>query len=165
VNTHTPRKAAGLFCLFVSLAAIAAAAVDGKIESLGNNTYTATRQAKNAFNRDIDALKAAAMDDANKYCREHGKEIKVLSAVTDKPWFSTGYANAKIVFKALDAGDPELTRVPEPVGAAAGAANLAVAPAGDLYTEILKLDDLRKRGLLSDKEFEAQKKKLLKHSR
>ena len=37
--------------------------------------------------------------------------------------------------------------------------------AGDLYTEILKLDDLRKRGLLTDKEFEQQKKKLLKKSK
>lgn len=31
----------------------------------------------------------------------------------------------------------------------------------DLYTELMKLDDLRKRGLLSDQEFEAQKAKLL----
>jgi len=31
----------------------------------------------------------------------------------------------------------------------------------DLYAELLKLDDLRKRGLLTDAEFEAQKKKLL----
>jgi len=30
----------------------------------------------------------------------------------------------------------------------------------DLYTELLKLDDLHKRGILSDQEFEAQKKKL-----
>jgi hypothetical protein len=35
------------------------------------------------------------------------------------------------------------------------------APAKDLYTEILKLDELRKRGLLTDAEFDAQKKKLL----
>ena len=31
----------------------------------------------------------------------------------------------------------------------------------DLYTEIMKLDDLRKKGLISDAEFEAQKQKLL----
>jgi hypothetical protein len=35
------------------------------------------------------------------------------------------------------------------------------APAKDLYSEILKLDELRKRGLLTDAEFDAQKKKLL----
>ena len=31
----------------------------------------------------------------------------------------------------------------------------------DLYTELLKLDDLRKRGILTEEEFQAQKKKLL----
>lgn len=32
---------------------------------------------------------------------------------------------------------------------------------GDIYTEILKLDDLRNRGLLTDQEFESEKRKLL----
>ena len=31
----------------------------------------------------------------------------------------------------------------------------------DMYAELLKLDDLRKRGILTDTEFDAQKKKLL----
>lgn len=31
----------------------------------------------------------------------------------------------------------------------------------DVYTKILKLDDLRKRGLITDEEFDAEKKKLL----
>jgi len=30
-----------------------------------------------------------------------------------------------------------------------------------LYSELLKLEDLKKRGLLNDAEFDAQKKKLL----
>lgn len=35
----------------------------------------------------------------------------------------------------------------------------------DLYAELTKLDDLRKRGLLTDAEFDAQKKKLLEKQR
>ncbi len=31
----------------------------------------------------------------------------------------------------------------------------------DIYTELVKLDDLRKKGLLSEAEFEAQKQRLL----
>ena len=31
----------------------------------------------------------------------------------------------------------------------------------DLYSELMKLDDLRNKGILTDEEFEAQKKKLL----
>ncbi|GAB3377076.1 hypothetical protein GCM10027431_32560 [Lysobacter rhizosphaerae] len=37
----------------------------------------------------------------------------------------------------------------------------ATAPKPDLYTELLKLDDLRKRGLLTDAEFEAAKHRAL----
>jgi len=33
--------------------------------------------------------------------------------------------------------------------------------AGDLYAELTKLDDLRKRGLITDAEYEAEKKKAL----
>lgn len=32
----------------------------------------------------------------------------------------------------------------------------------DVYTELLKLDDLRKRGIITDAEFEDQKAKILK---
>jgi hypothetical protein len=32
---------------------------------------------------------------------------------------------------------------------------------GDLYSEMLKLDDLKKRGLITDDEFQMQKRKLL----
>lgn len=35
------------------------------------------------------------------------------------------------------------------------------APAKDLHSELLKLDELRSKGLLSEAEFDAQKKKLL----
>ena len=35
----------------------------------------------------------------------------------------------------------------------------------DLYTELTKLDDLRKKGILSGAEFDAEKKKLLEQSR
>ena len=36
-----------------------------------------------------------------------------------------------------------------------------VDSSGDLYTELMKLSELRKQGILTDAEFEAQKKKLL----
>lgn len=89
---------------------------------------------------------------------------------SDRPHFGGGFASAKIVFKALDAGDPALTAVEPPPGANGSqsvASPTGVLPtyAGDLYSEMLKLDDLRKRGLLTDKEFEQQKKKLLKKSK
>ncbi|WP_254461228.1 SHOCT domain-containing protein [Xanthomonas sacchari] len=46
-----------------------------------------------------------------------------------------------------------------PAAASAPAHTLGAQP--DLYAELLKLDDLRKKGLLTDAEFQAQKAKLL----
>ena len=33
----------------------------------------------------------------------------------------------------------------------------------DLYAQLTKLDDLRKKGILTDEEFQAEKKKILSH--
>lgn len=129
---------------------------------MGDNTFAITRKASTAFNRDTDALKAEAQEDAAKYCANEGKQLKVLSLTADKPMIGLGYASAKIVFKALDAGDPELTRS---VGVAAAAATVErISPTGDLYNDLLKLDDLRKRGILTDEEFQSEKKKVLARS-
>ena len=39
--------------------------------------------------------------------------------------------------------------------------NTGSGKSSDVYTELLKLDDLRKRGIITDVEFQAQKAKLL----
>jgi putative oligomerization/nucleic acid binding protein len=137
--------------------------------SLGNNTYSITCEASNAFQRDVDKLKAEATDAANNFCAQQGKQMKQLSLTGKLPFFSTGYAKAKIVFMALNPGDPELTMPVTPEGTIAPAAVMAPAPlprlsTDELYSELVKLDDLRKKGILSDDEFQAEKKKLLSRS-
>ncbi|MRG98969.1 hypothetical protein GIY21_01520 [Xanthomonas sontii] len=50
-------------------------------------------------------------------------------------------------------------RAPSPV--TTGTPTSAPSAPPDLYAELLKLDDLRKKGLLTEAEFQAQKAKLL----
>jgi hypothetical protein len=153
---------------------IVALASTTKVETVSDNTYAITRTATTGFDRDVDKLKQEAQADAAKYCSDKGKTLKVVMVTSERPHFGGGYAWAKIAFQALDANDPRLTApvaAPSAIGGAAPVTDSAAGPAplptqaGDLYTEILKLDDLRKRGLLTDKEFESEKKKLLKHSK
>jgi len=150
------------------------AASVSKVESMGDNTFAITRTATSGFNRDVRKFRQEAEQDAVQYCTSRGKVMKMVAVTTDRPHFGGGFASARVIFRALDAGDPALavTETTAQVTPAAGAGLSVAAPAGglptyagDLYTEILKLDDLRKRGLLSDKEFEQQKKKLLKKSK
>lgn len=157
--------------LFLALSPGLGAASVSTMESMGDNTFAITRTATSGFDRDVRKFRQEAEQDAAKYCTSQGKVLKVVAVTSDRPHFGGGFASARIIFRALDAGDPALTAVDTPVPAAGTGQSVAtptgVLPtyAGDLYSEILKLDDLRKRGLLSDKEFEQQKRKLLKKSK
>ncbi|HEY1792129.1 MAG TPA: SHOCT domain-containing protein [Opitutaceae bacterium] len=133
--------------------------------SLGNNTYSIRREAGTAFMRDVDKLKEQCTDAATKFCASQGRQLKVLSLEGKAPTFGTGYAYAKIVFKALNPGDLELT---EPVAMPGQPAAPVYAQrhltTDELYDQLTKLDDLRKKGILTDEEFQAQKKKLLERA-
>jgi predicted component of type VI protein secretion system len=149
-----------------------------EIVSLGHETYALTRWANNGFTRNTEKLKTQALEDAAAYCAKLHKELKVLDTTTTKPFVPlTGFAHAKVVFKALDANDPELhAPVPASVPDAAVAASapaaappVAVEPpprseTDALYRDLMELDELRKRGLLTEEEFQAKRKKLVEKS-
>jgi hypothetical protein len=135
--------------------------VAADVVPIGNNTFSITRKATNAFSRDTDKLKAAVQQDAAQYCAAQGKQLKVVDLTAEKPFFSTGYASATIVFKALNPGEVEQ------LNSAPAALENGERPGGtgDLYNDLLKLDDLRKKGILTDEEFQAEKKKVLNRSK
>jgi len=193
--------------------ALVGCATTPRVVSLGDNTYSVTREAGNVFSRDTEALTAKAKEDAARFCAAQGKQLKVVDVMVEKPFPTTGYAKAKIVFQPVDAGNAGLASAPTPVAvnekpAAAevaerpapievtekaapveatekpapaavsekpAAAEVAAQPApaainekaavDDLYTELTKLDDLRKRGILTEEEFQAEKKKVLSRSK
>lgn len=137
------------------------------VVSMGDNTYAITREAGTTFSRDTEALKAQAKEDAAKFCATQGKQLQVVDILVHKPLITMGYVQAKIIFKAVDARNPSLTSEPAPVAVGEKPTPVVVSekPAtGDLYTELIKLDDLRKRGILTEEEFQAEKKKVLSRS-
>jgi len=158
---------------FLGLSAAAWAASIATMTPQGDNTFVATREAKTTFDRDVEKLKAEALDDANKLASSQGKEIKIISVVVKKPWYVTGFPSAKVTFRVLPHGDPELAApataplalAPVPAGTPTVGGSGSTATNDDLYTALLKLDDLRKRGILTEKEFEQEKKKVLDRSR
>jgi len=138
-----------------------------EIVSLGHDTFALTRWAGNGFSRNTEKLKAQALEDAAAYCAGLHKELKVINTTTAKTVPLMGFAHAKVVFKALDANDPELhASVPAsaPGEVAAPVAIENPAPRSEtnaLYRDLLELDDLRKRGLLTEEEFQAKRKRLV----
>lgn len=126
---------------------------------MGNNTFSITQTATNGFRRDTEKLEADVKADAEKYCAAQGKQLKVVDLTSKMPFFATGYASAKIVFQALTAAEIEQ--------AAAVAPAEAARPSGtvNLYSDLIKLDELRQKGILTDDEFQAEKKKILARSK
>jgi len=153
-------------CFLVALTGRASTPPDlGDIVPMGNDTYSITREARSAFTRDADKLKSEASDSAAKYCAAQGKQLKVISLTENVPTFGMGYAKAKIIFQALDAGDARLSTELAAVQAQVPVTLVVRPPSTDeLYNDLLKLDELRKKGILTDDEFQAEKKKLLSRS-
>ncbi len=160
-------------CLALTLGLVAVtcrADQNPEIVSLGHDTYSLTRWANNGFTRNTEKLKAQALEDAAAYCARLHKELKVISTTTAKTVPLMGFSHAKVVFKALDANDPELHAPAAEFtpGTVAPAAVENAAPRSEtnaLYRDLLELDDLRKRGLLTEEEFQAKRKQLVEKSR
>ena len=160
MKTNTPGKFfSPLLICFALLCSAAKASVAPSVVPLGDNTFSITRQAGTAFTRDTDKLKSQVQEDAAKYCADQGKQLRVVALTAEKPLISLGYISARIVFKAVTPGEPE--PVAPTMATVTGGAS---TPTGDLYSDLIKLDDLHKKGILTDKEFEAEKKKVLKRS-
>jgi hypothetical protein len=165
-----------LAAAFASLALMGCASNSG-IVPMGNNTYMVTRQAATGFSGS-GTLKADALHEAAKFCADQGKELKVVAITEAKPpYILANFPKAEVVFKALNAGDPELKsdsgidpsgiqiKVGErPPTQPAIDINEKQATANDLYIKLTQLDDLHKKGILTDAEFDAEKKKILNSS-
>jgi hypothetical protein len=160
--------------LMLSSAARASGDGGARIVDLGDNTFSSTYEATTTFNRDVDKLAEMATHAAREFCAGKGREAKIVSITVDKPWMTLGIPKATVVFRALERGDPALS---EPVPAAVvrkgmkgnketeRAVAAAAASNDDLYRALLNLDDLRKKGILTEEEFQAEKKKVLARSK
>ena len=140
---------------------LAAAPAPVEVVPMGDNTFSITRKATNAFSRDTERLKELAKADAATYCAGQGKQLKVVSLTAEKPFFSTGYASARIVFKALTPGEIEAAAA----APASGAYIEKPMTTEEMYNDLMKLDELRKKGILTDDEFQAEKRKILNRSK
>jgi hypothetical protein len=156
---QTPLGRLWLLLLFI----VAHPAQAGEITSVtpqADGSYRISAKATHKFTRNTRKLKDEAQAAAAAFCAKEGKQLKVLSVIEDKNQYLVGdFAQITLTFRALTGNDPELAPAAAPAAA-------AVAPpkpmtADELQAELTKLDDMRKKGLITDAEFEALKQKVL----
>jgi hypothetical protein len=147
---------------------LAGCASNSGVITIGQDTFMVSRQAATGFSGS-GTLKAEALQEASQYCTKLGKSLQVVSTNEASPPYILGnFPKAEIQFMCLDAKDAELNR-PKLRKEADSVIEIkkeihtkdeSIKP-NDVYAELIKLDDLRKKGIITDAEFDVQKKNLL----
>ena len=152
-----------LLALFLALSALTARAETiSQVTSLGSDTYAVTATATHKFTRNTDKLKAAGIEAATQFCAKEGKQFQLVSAEENKSMYLVGaMAATTITFKALPPGAPAAVASATVAPALAPAAPPASPEVDQFSADMLKLDDLHKRGILTDEEYASAKKKVL----
>lgn len=158
--------------LWLSVVTLSGCANPG-IVKLSPDTYMLTREAHGGIFASASALKAGVINDANAFAENQGK-VAIPIAAKENPMGNrpAQWASFEYQFRVVDKNDPEVRRTSllpradiviektEKISADIKTKD-QTERSRDVYAELIKLDDLRKRGILTESEFEAQKKKLL----
>ena len=133
------------------------------------DTYMISRTDHAGIFGSVSAMKAEVISDASKFAESQGK-VAIPLNIDTTPVYPGHLGTVEYQFRVVDKNDPEAKRTylkPRADRVEEKTENISLDvhtkddKAPDLYTELSKLDDLRKRGIITEEEFNAQKKKLL----
>jgi hypothetical protein len=123
-------------------------------QKTGNsNEYVINRDDKSPFGS-LSGVKAAVAGDAAKFCLALNKRFLEKYSI-DKERAVLVWPETTLYFECVD----PTTKIAE-TGALPKVAN-ETQRSTRLYEDLLKLDELRKKGVITEAEFDAEKKKLL----
>lgn len=164
----------GQFAVSVFLTIILFACANPGIIKLSPDTYMLMKQDHAGIFGSMAKLKAEVISEANAFAEGQGK-VAIPVFAKETPVAPGRFATYEYQFRVVDKNDPEarrtsLTPRPDIVIDKTEKVTMDINTKDhtdkpkDVYTELIKLDDLRKRGIISEEEFEAQKKKLLRNN-
>lgn len=177
VLLRAPIKACSLFrmkiaqhflAVFVAFSLVSCTSNPGVVQ-ISPDTYFISRTDRGGVFGNASAMKAAVIREANEFAAKQGK-VAIPLTTHETPMGVGQFASFDYQFRVVDKNDPEARRtslvpradvVVEKTEKITADVNSKDSKAPDLYTELTKLDDLRKKGIITDSEFEAQKKRLL----
>lgn len=136
---------------------------------MGNDTYMISQTSAGGIFRSMSSLKTDVIQRANAFAASKGK-VAVPIAGKEAPAYPGHMPSFEYQFRLVEKTDPRaeggalipradmVVEMQQSGSSSQGSASQRTA---DVYTELLKLDDLRKRGIISESEFQAQKQKIL----
>ena len=142
------------------------------ITKLSGDTYILTRTDKGGVFGNASAMKTDVLKEANDFAEAQGKAVLPISINETPLIVGARFASIEYQFRLVDKDSPALKQA-----AMVKRADIVIEqtekktvdvktqdvsnPKKDTYAELIRLDDLRKRGILTDDEFKSQKQKLL----
>ena len=141
------------------------------IVQLSSDTYMASKTSAGGVFVSMASLKTEVISAANAFAESKGK-IAIPIASAEKPAVPLRNPSFEYQFRVVDKNSPEAKG-----GALIPRADIVIEKTEkisadvrtktdtkpDLYTELTKLDDLRKKGVITEEEFAAQKKRLFEN--
>ena len=159
-----------LSAMFSFIAFVLAGCQSPGVLQLSADTYVVSKSSAAGAFTNMAKLRASAIQEANAFAEKQGKIAVPLASHEVVP--AHGFPSYEYQFQVLDKNDPRArgaSLVPradvviEKTEKVTGDIRTqdTTEKKTDLYTELTKLDDLRKKGIITDEEFAAQKKRLL----
>ena len=145
---------------------VAACASTGAV-SIGKDTYMISDRANNGYTS-AGTIKAGIYREAVAFCNKRKQQFQVVreNSVDGRP-NSWNWASAELQFRCLNEGDPELARPNLKKEADVVIQNInpksdgTAKTAPDLYAELNKLKALLDANIITQAEFDAQKRAIL----
>jgi hypothetical protein len=158
---------------FASLAflVVVSACATSEIIPIGTDSYMIAQTSAGGVFKAMSSLKSEVILRANQFAESKGK-IAVPIAAKESPAYPGHMPSFEYQFRLVDKNDPRATGgglipradtvIANKIVQAPDAGHRTANESKDVYLELVKLDDLRKKGILTDAEFQAQKERLLK---
>ena len=138
-------KRISIFLLVIGLAACAPA----PFIPVADDTYTVSQTTAGGMFKSMSSLRSDVISRANEFASSKGKSA-IMVDERESPGWPGKMPSFTYTFRLA-----EIPKTSEKV------ANGSTAETGDYYDKLLKLDDLRKKGIITNAEFDAQKAKIL----
>jgi hypothetical protein len=164
----------------LSLVPVSATLARQEVVQLSPDTFVAICDSKAGMFASMGTLKAKTIALANDYASKQGKVAIAISTNERPPIpFKNSFPRVEYQFRLVDADDPAakstalvsvrngISEAVDPIQSPATTPSHEDPNSGqrDIYTELLKLDELRQKGIITQDEFDAQKKKILTASK
>ncbi len=155
----TPRWLRNISCILLTAPAVVftGCSTPGPgVVQISPDTYVVRMQNRNGiFVTDEPNLKAQAVGQAMDFAESRGKVALPVTMSEDTVTGLTDWSKIEYRFKLVDKSDPRAKQTTIATG------RDGVDKKDDVYAELMKLDELRKKGILTEAEFTSEKQKLL----